>query len=51
MCERGIEDSKHVIMHRYLLYMMCKGLFRHLKIPGLEIKELEPNALLNLLLF
>ena len=51
MCERGIEDNKHFLLHRHPFDSMRRDLFRQLTIPCLEINKLDSDALCSLLLF
>ena len=53
MCGEGIEDNKHFLLHCHLFDSMCKDLFRHLAINviGIDIRDLDSNALCNLFLF
>ena len=51
MYGRGIDDSKHFLLHCNRLDLMRRGLFRPFTTNGLDIRELNSNALCNLLLF
>ena len=51
MRESDIEDNKHFLLHCHQFDLMRRDLFRQLTINGLDIRELDSNALCNLLLF
>ena len=51
MSWRGIEDNKHFLLHCHQFYLMRIDLFRQLTVTGIDIYELDSNALCNLLLF
>ena len=51
MYGRGIEDNKNFHLHCHQFDLMRRDLFRQLIIPGLDINELDSDALCNLLLF
>ena len=43
---RGTEDNEHFLLHCHQFDLMRRDLFSQLTVPGLEINELNSNALL-----